>query len=93
MVKTFITLAHSGKHQYRSNLLWYFNPIKSRVNITMVIYWGIWSQMFLSKKAIMVLQQWAVMNKQIPWLASEARGLYSKIFILSFTQIHPIKEI
>jgi len=34
--------------------------------------------MSLSKKAIMVLQQWAVMNKQIPWQASEARGLFQK---------------
>jgi hypothetical protein len=41
----------------------------------------------------MVLQQWAVMNKQIPWPANEARGLFSKILSLFFTQIHPINEI
>ncbi len=36
--KKFVALANGGKHNYRSNLLRYFNPSKSRVKITMVIY-------------------------------------------------------
>jgi hypothetical protein len=36
--KSFIMLAHGGKYKYYNNVLWYFNPRKSWVNITRVIY-------------------------------------------------------
>jgi hypothetical protein len=41
VIKSFITLALGGKHKYRDNLLQYFNPIISRVKITMLVYCGI----------------------------------------------------